>query len=162
MVARHCECTKRHGIVHVQVAAMVNFVLCEFHLNTNIQLRIHLSPLKLEWLLLVCVALIPRTAHWETSVNQLCRVSQCRHTSLHNTNKSHSLTSLPISSEGHQFFKVSSFSQERLKMYRQQTVGCFHASTMLTPLLSEKTPATPLSLNSHNLLSILSSKNDIS
>lgn len=64
MVARHCERTKRHGIVHVQVAATVNFVLCEFHLNTNIQLRIHLSLLKLEWLLLVCVALIPRTAHW--------------------------------------------------------------------------------------------------
>lgn len=30
VVAKHCEGTKRHWIVHFK---MVNFVLCDFHLN---------------------------------------------------------------------------------------------------------------------------------
>lgn len=91
-----------------------------------------------------------------------CRFSQCWHSSWHNTNKPHSLASRPVSLEGFQFFQSLFFQPRKVEnVLETNSVSCFHESTRLTALLSEKISATSLSLNNHNLL-ILSSKNDVS
>ena len=48
MVTPHCECTKCHRIVQLK---MINFMLCEFHLNKNTikELRAALVVSSLPW-----------------------------------------------------------------------------------------------------------------